>query len=127
MPGERISQAHGTVRPVDPVSGAANALAFALYHPAAALRTPEIERTSYQDVAMLPAALLESRARRESPARQAAPGTVSGGASTTPIGAPTAADGARVVAAAAAVAVIDDSLELPNPVEIGPDADFTLF
>ena len=65
MPGERISQAHGTVRPVDPATGAANALAFALYHPAAALRTPDIERTSYQDVAQIPAALLAARARRE--------------------------------------------------------------
>jgi uracil-DNA glycosylase family 4 len=64
MPGERISQAHGTVRPVDPATGARNALAFALYHPAAALRTPDIERTSYDDVASIPAALLESRARR---------------------------------------------------------------
>ena len=65
MPGERISQAHGTVRPVDPATGAANALAFALYHPAAALRTPDIERTSYQDVAQIPATLLAARARRE--------------------------------------------------------------
>jgi uracil-DNA glycosylase len=65
MPGERISAVHGTVRPVDPATGAANALAFALYHPAAALRAPEIERQSYADVAHIPAALLESRARRE--------------------------------------------------------------
>jgi DNA polymerase len=66
MPGERISQAHGTVRPVDPATGAANALGFALYHPAAALRTPDIERQSYEDVASIPAALLEARARRSS-------------------------------------------------------------
>jgi len=65
MPGERISQAHGTIRPIDPATGAANALAFALYHPAAALRTPDIERTSYEDVVRIPAALLEARARRE--------------------------------------------------------------
>jgi uracil-DNA glycosylase len=64
MPGSRISQAHGTIRPVDPATGAANALVFAMYHPAAALRTPDIERTSYDDVASIPAALLESRARR---------------------------------------------------------------
>ena len=64
MPGERISAAHGTVRPVDPATGAANALAFALYHPAAALRATEIERTSYADFARIPAALVESRARR---------------------------------------------------------------
>ena len=65
MPGERISQAHGTVRPVDPASGAPNALAFALYHPAAALRSTEVERQSYADVALIPAALVESRSRRE--------------------------------------------------------------
>ncbi len=65
MPGERISAAHGTVRPIDPSTGASNALAFALYHPAAALRAPQIERTSYADFARIPAALLESRARRE--------------------------------------------------------------
>jgi uracil-DNA glycosylase len=64
MPGERISQSHGTVRPVDPATGARKALVFAMYHPAAALRTPDIERTSYDDVASIPAALLESRARR---------------------------------------------------------------
>ena len=39
MPGSRISQAHGTVRPVDPSTGASSALVFAMYHPAAALRT----------------------------------------------------------------------------------------
>ena len=64
MPGERISQAHGTTRPVDPATGAAAAMAFALYHPAAALRSTEVERQSYADVAQIPAALVESRARR---------------------------------------------------------------
>jgi uracil-DNA glycosylase len=73
MPGERISQAHGTVRPVDPASGAANALAFALYHPAAALRSTEVERQSYADVALIPQALLDSRARREGPVAPAGP------------------------------------------------------
>jgi len=65
MPGERISHAHGTVRPIDPATGAPNALGFALYHPAAALRSTEVERQSYADVALIPAALLEARARRE--------------------------------------------------------------
>ena len=75
MPGERISQAHGTVRPIDPATGARRALGFALYHPAAALRTPDIERQSYEDVASIPTALLEARARRASatPASPAAP------------------------------------------------------
>ena len=66
MPGARISQAHGTVRPVDPETGAANALVFAMYHPAAALRTPAIERDSYADIAAVPLALIDSRRRRES-------------------------------------------------------------
>ena len=59
MPGARISQAHGTVRPVDPATGAASALVFAMYHPAAALRTPAIERESYADIAAVPAALID--------------------------------------------------------------------
>ena len=75
MPGARISQAHGTSRPVDSATGARDALAFAMYHPAAALRTPEIERTSFADMASVPATLLASRARREQhePAEAPAP------------------------------------------------------
>jgi DNA polymerase len=65
MPGARISQAHGTTRPVDPATGARDATVFAMYHPAAALRSTELERTSFVDMASVPAALLASRARRE--------------------------------------------------------------
>jgi DNA polymerase len=65
MPGARISQAHGTVRPVDPATGARSATVFAMYHPAAALRTPAIERESYADIAAVPTTLIASRARRE--------------------------------------------------------------
>ena len=65
MPGARISQAHGTVRPVDPATGASSATVFAMYHPAAALRTPAIERESYADIAGVPMALLDSRRRRQ--------------------------------------------------------------
>lgn len=64
MPGARISQAHGTFAPVDPETGAHDALAYALYHPAAALRSTEVERQSYVDAAGIPAALLEARRRR---------------------------------------------------------------
>ena len=71
MPGARISQVHGTVRPVDPATGASSALVFAMYHPAAALRTPAIERDSYADIAAVPAALLDSRSRREAAVRAA--------------------------------------------------------
>jgi uracil-DNA glycosylase family 4 len=65
MPGARISQAHGTVRPTDPATGARDALVFAMYHPAAALRTPDIERASHADIAAVPSALLDARRRRE--------------------------------------------------------------
>ncbi|HET9521354.1 MAG TPA: uracil-DNA glycosylase [Candidatus Limnocylindrales bacterium] len=80
MPGARISQAHGTVRPVDPATGAKSALVFAMYHPAAALRTPAIERESYADIAAVPAALIDARRRREAVAQpsQPAPGTFEG-------------------------------------------------
>jgi DNA polymerase len=75
MPGARISQAHGTVRPVDPATGAASALVFAMYHPAAALRTPAIEHESYADIAAVPAALIDSRRRREAAIEPAPPTT----------------------------------------------------
>lgn len=73
MPGARIGAAHGTTRPVDPATGAPHALAVAMYHPAAALRTPDIERTSFVDMASVPAALLASRARRQLPQAAALP------------------------------------------------------
>ena len=74
MPGARISQAHGTVRPADPATGARDALVFAMYHPAAALRTPAIERESYADAATIPAVLLDARARGPTMRRHSAPG-----------------------------------------------------
>lgn len=66
MPGTTISRAHGTTRPVDPAMGAAAAVAFAMYHPAAALRTTAIEQASYADMARVPAVLQEARDRRSS-------------------------------------------------------------
>jgi uracil-DNA glycosylase family 4 len=64
MPGARISQAHGTTGPVDPASGAADATVFAMYHPAAALRSTEVERQTYEDIGHAPNALLAARERR---------------------------------------------------------------
>jgi uracil-DNA glycosylase len=64
VPGARISQVHGTVRPVDPDTGAQDASAFAMYHPAAALRATEVERQSFDDARRLPRALVDSRRRR---------------------------------------------------------------
>ncbi|MBA2382636.1 MAG: uracil-DNA glycosylase [Chloroflexi bacterium] len=70
MPGARISQAHGTTGPVDPASGARDATVFAMYHPAAALRSAEVERQSYEDAARIPQVLLDARARRAAAAGQ---------------------------------------------------------
>ncbi len=64
IPGARIGQSHGTLHPVDPATGAGSAMVYAMYHPAAALRSPEVERQSYDDAAGIPAALLEARRRR---------------------------------------------------------------
>ena len=98
MPGARISQAHGTVRSVDPATGAAAATVFAMYHPAAALRTPAIERESYADIAGVPMALLDSRRRRE---EATAAATL----------------GAAQVATATAVAEVASTESLPAPVD----------
>ena len=77
MPGERISSAHGTLRPVDPATGAANALTYALYHPAAALRQASLRQVMLNDMAGIPEALLEARSRRaligQAPTAQAQP------------------------------------------------------
>jgi DNA polymerase len=85
-PGERITQIHGTAVPAPTATGARDALAYALYHPAAALRSTEVERQSYDDIAGLPRILLDARARRGGPV-----------ASPEPPTAPTPADDATMV------------------------------
>jgi DNA polymerase len=64
MPGARISSAHGTLRPADPATGAADASVMALYHPAAAFRQAALRETLFEDIAGVPDALLRSRERR---------------------------------------------------------------
>ncbi len=96
MPGARISQAHGTTAPVDPASGAPDATVFAMYHPAAALRTPAIERESYDDIGRAPGVLLEVRARRaaarEGPGPAEPVPVMANGADVTAADEPIAAD-----------------------------------
>jgi hypothetical protein len=75
LPGARISQVHGSTAPVDPATGARAATVLAMYHPAAALRTPAIERESYQDIGGAPRALLDARVRREGKAATTATAT----------------------------------------------------
>ena len=64
MPGARISSAHGTMRPTDPATGAADATTYAMYHPAAALRQNSLRATMLEDVCGIPDALIAARARR---------------------------------------------------------------
>jgi uracil-DNA glycosylase len=64
MPRARIGQVHGTVHPVDPATGARSARAFAMYHPAAALRQGVLKETMRDDMSRVPAALIASRQER---------------------------------------------------------------
>jgi uracil-DNA glycosylase len=73
MPGARISQAHGTVRPVDPATGARDASVVAMYHPAAALRQHSLRETMLEDMCHVPQALIASRTRRAGAAFDEAP------------------------------------------------------
>src|SRR3954452_12695918 len=91
MPGARIGAAHGTMARVDPQSGAPAAFAYALYPPAAALRSTEVERQSFADIGAIPAALLKSREGRRSSASVTAdmapslsPGAIIGGPPALP-------------------------------------------
>jgi uracil-DNA glycosylase family 4 len=72
MPGARIGAAHGTLRPTDPATGAGRALTYAMYHPAAALRQASLKETIVADMAGIPDALLQARARRAQEGQSAA-------------------------------------------------------
>jgi DNA polymerase len=64
MPGARISGAHGTARPANPEAGAEHAMAFAMYHPAAAFRQAALKQTMQLDACSIPEALTRARAAR---------------------------------------------------------------
>ncbi len=93
-PGERITQIHGTAVEAPPATGARDALAYALFHPAAALRSSEVERQSYDDIAGLPGVLTQGGARRA----PAAPDRASEAAATWTLATPPAEAPARPTA-----------------------------
>jgi DNA polymerase len=115
MPGTRISQVHGTVRPVDPATGAPDASVLALYHPAAADRSADVKRQSFDDIGHAPRALVESRERRAA---------AHGGAQ-----APDAVAVMAVAASAPDIADIGDIADIPgsNLEEALPASDLTIF
>lgn len=84
IPDSKISQIHGTSHPVDPATGASNAMVYAMYHPAAALRSSDVERQSFEDAAGIPSALLEARARRTGLIGEAQPANSAARASEPP-------------------------------------------
>jgi hypothetical protein len=130
MPGARISQAHGTVRPADPETGAADALVLAMYHPAAALRTTAIAETSLQDMAGVPGALVEARRRRAETTERAnlaatTPLAVAAVSVPTPVAAPATAVASPGTGAVATLVAPGPS---PNPDDEGlPTDQMTLF
>jgi uracil-DNA glycosylase len=71
-PGARIGATHGTVSAVDPETGAPDAVTFAMYHPAAALRQGSLKQTMLADMANLPQVLIDARARRQTTAQEPA-------------------------------------------------------
>ena len=125
MPGVRISQAHGTVRPADPETGARDALVFAMYHPAAALRTSAIEHESRVDIAGVPAALLDARRRREAArsASQTAGTTQTDGTATTA----TSATTTTPETAAPPAPPVSQAVPSSQPVIDDPAPQLTLF
>ena len=134
MPGARIGQAHGTTTPADPATGARDALVFAMYHPAAALRTQALEQVSFEDIARVPAVLITSRERRAANAEAEAVDLQGGEpATTTPDAdapAPAAAFATSHVPAPAAQPAKASAPTLPveSPAPVADDASqLTLF
>jgi DNA polymerase len=121
-PGERITQIHGTAVTAPPETGARDAMAYALFHPAAALRSTDVERQSYDDIAGLPRVLREARARRSTgAARFSTPANTTGSASAS-----TPATAAAVTAPAPAEVSEPAFLADAPPIDPGDDGP-TLF
>jgi DNA polymerase len=70
-PGERIGQSHGTVRPAA-LAGPNGASAFAMYHPAFAVRDRTNEPRLFEDIGGAPVALIDERRRRQARSSEAA-------------------------------------------------------
>ena len=117
IPDARIGQVHGTTRPVSPDTGAADALVFAMYHPAAALRSAGVERDSLEDMQRVPGVLLRARELRaeHAAARQAGGATTAPGivpAATMPVGGPPPDPAATATTLATADPAADEASQL---------------
>jgi DNA polymerase len=110
MPGARIGQVHGTMRPADPATGARDAVAYAMYHPAAALRQAALVETMQRDMAAIPDTLIRSRQARREHAAQGEPAEGPRDASTGLADPPDAAAAVEV-----AIPLLTGDPAMPSP------------
>jgi DNA polymerase len=124
-PGARIGQVHGTYRPADATSGAPQALAYAMYHPAAALHQGSLNEALFRDMQGVPAALLDARARRSSADAAQAPETPSEElpAEAAADAAPAAAGAVNAADAADAATATAKAVAAAEPAEEAPDVE----
>lgn len=107
-PGARIGQVHGTFRAADPAARAPEALTYAMYHPAAALRQASLEDTLFRDMEGVPLALLEARRLR---AERTESGAASEPGASSVEAAPASATAPAPAGAAGSVAQIEEYIE----------------
>ncbi len=112
MPGARIGATHGTTRPAAPDTGATSATAYAMYHPAAALRQGSLRETMLLDMTGLPRALTDARARRDLAAAPVTPATQTSVTPPAAMGPPSHPSPVDAVAVAAGHDDHDDQMEL---------------
>jgi len=119
MPGARIGQVHGTFREAPVGSGARDALAYAMYHPAAALRTPDIERQSFADVRGVPMALSQARSHRERDRGGAGRSEANEGSEANEDSAPTPTASSAFPAPGSVPGQLDETIDIPLASEPG--------
>ena len=108
-------------------TGARDALVFAMYHPAAALRTQALEQVSFEDIARVPAVLITSRERRAAHAEAGEPAATPNDADA-PAPAPAIATSHVPAPAAQPAKASASSLPVESPAASADDASqLTLF
>jgi uracil-DNA glycosylase family 4 len=121
-PGARIGQVHGTFQPADPASGAPDALTFSMYHPAAALHQGSLKATLFRDMEGVPAALLQSRERRQAGSRPPLQGAIEPATEAEPV---SSAPSIESPAADVPARAIGQSATAAQSIELTPQTDPT--
>jgi len=126
-PGARIGQVHGTYRQADPASGAPEALAYAMYHPAAALHQGSLNEALFRDMLGVPAALVAARETRATAAARPDAGSAQVAEAVDGTEAAPLEQLAAEPATAVAPAVAEPATELASDAETRPAAQLPLF